>query len=312
MSDQLKTIIVTGGTGFLGSHLIPALQQQGYTVKNIDVRPSDLCPTIVADVRDQEKMIAEIKNADAVFHLASLIEAGESVKEPQKFIDHNISGTLAVLEAMRINGISTFLFSSSAAVYGEPLSIPIQEDDRTIPINPYGMTKLAMEGLLSSYVKAHNFTGVALRYFNLYGPKEHHQPETHALPRFIKQIYDGTEVTVWGDGSHLRDYIHITDVVEGHLQALTFALKPENQHRYHYFNLSTEKPSTVLDIVKIVETTLKKKAHIKHFPERLGDPQVLYASSLKAREQLGWQARITLEVGVTETVEYYLSLWKQQ
>ncbi|MCA9369306.1 UDP-glucose 4-epimerase, partial [Candidatus Woesebacteria bacterium] len=159
-----KRIIVTGGSGFLGTHLLRALVAEGYEVKNIDLRQSKEFDTVVADVQDKERMLVEITDAEAVFHLASLIEAGESVKEPQKFIDYNIDGTLSVLDAMKANGISTFLFSSSAAVYGEPIRVPIQEDDRTMPINPYGMTKLAMEALLSSYVQAHGFTGVALRY----------------------------------------------------------------------------------------------------------------------------------------------------
>ena len=190
-------IIVTGGAGFLGRHLVRALVSEGHALKIIDLNPNPEFATIIADVRDTQKMEELIKDADVVFHLASLIEAGESVEKPDKYIDYNINGTLSVLEAMRLNGLKTLVFSSSAAIYGEPTQVPIKEDDRTIPINPYGMTKLAMEGLLRSYVEAHGFSGVALRYFNLYGPEEHHQPETHAIARFISQIYQGEEVTVW-------------------------------------------------------------------------------------------------------------------
>lgn len=306
---QKKKIIVTGGSGFLGTHLLRALDKEGYEVKNIDLRPSKEYETVIADVQDTQKMLEEIKDADAVFHLASLIEAGESVKDPQKYVDYNIDGTISVLEAMRQNGISTFLFSSSAAVYGEPLNIPIKEDDRTMPINPYGMTKLAMEALLSSYVQAHGFTGVALRYFNLYGPEEHHEPESHAMPRFIKQIYQGKEVTVWGSGEHLRDYIHISDIVDAHLKALTYAW--DNPEKYHYFNLSTEKPSSVLDIVRIVEDAMGKKANVKHFPERPGDPLKLYADASKARKELGWDAKVDIEDGVKGVVEYFMQYWEE-
>lgn len=304
-----KNIIVTGGSGFLGTHLLRALVREGYSVKNIDLRPSAEFETVIADVQDRQKMLEEIKNAEAVFHLASLIEAGESVKEPQKYIDYNIDGTVSVLEAMRQNGIPTFIFSSSAAVYGEPLHIPVKEDDRTIPINPYGMTKLAMEGLISSYVQAHGFTGVALRYFNLYGPEEHHEPESHALPRFIKQIYTDQEVTVWGSGEHLRDYIHIADIVDAHLMALDYARN--NPNKYHYYNLSTEKPTSVLEIVKIVEETMGKKAQITHFPERPGDPLKLYADASKARQELGWEAKVGIHEGVRGVVEYFLHYWEE-
>ena len=302
-------VIVTGGSGFLGHHLIPALVKAGHEVKNIDLKENPEFPTVIADVRDTDKMRQEISEAEAVFHLASLIEAGESVEKPARYIDYNINGTLSVLEAMRTNNIKTFIFSSSAAIYGEPLKVPIREDDRTLPVNPYGMTKLAMEGLLSSYVKAHGFTGIALRYFNLYGPGEHHRPETHAMPRFIKQIYEGKEVTVWGDGGHLRDYVYIDDIVRAHLLALDLAQKESK--KYHYLNLSTEKPASVLEIARLIEKAMGKQAKIKHFPERPGDPRVLYASAEKAKKVLGWQAKMTLEEGVKRTVEYFVKYWSK-
>jgi len=305
---KIKKIIVTGGSGFLGRHLLRALSGAGYEVKNIDLVENPEFETVIADVRDTGKMLEEIRDADLVFHLASLIEAGESVEKPQKYINYNIDGTLSVLEAMRANGIKNFIFSSSAAVYGEPIRVPIKEDDRTIPINPYGVTKLAMEGLLSSYVSAHGLTGIALRYFNLYGPEEHHQPETHAIPRFIKQIYEGDEVTVWGSGEHKRDYVHVRDIVDAHL--LSIELVENEGGKYHYLNLSAEKPASVLEIVRIIESAMDKQAHVKHFDPRPGDPLLLYADASKAREVLGWSAQVSLEEGVAEMVEYFVKYWK--
>ncbi len=298
-------IVVTGGAGFLGTHLCRALDQAGHTIKVIDLKENPVYPTIIADVRDQAKMEEELQGVDLVFHLASLIEAGESVEKPQKYVDYNITGSVSVLEAMRKNNVPTFIFSSSAAVYGEPLEVPIKEDDRTIPINPYGMTKLAMEGLLSSYVAAHGMNGVALRYFNLYGPEEHHIPETHAIPRFIKQIYNDEEVTVWGSGEHKRDYIHIKDIVDAHLKAIE--LVDREPQKYHYMNLSTENPKSVMDIVALIEQTMNKKANVKHFPARPGDPLVLTADASKAKKTLNWEAKISLEEGMKETVEYFLN-----
>ncbi|MBD3279134.1 MAG: NAD-dependent epimerase/dehydratase family protein [Candidatus Pacebacteria bacterium] len=306
---QKNNIIVTGGAGFLGRHLCRALAKQGYQLKVIDLQENPEFTTIIADVRDQNKMKQLIKDAELVFHLASLIEAGESVKKPFKYIDYNLNGTLAVLEAMRVNKINNFVFSSSAAVYGEPINTPIKEDDRTIPINPYGMTKLAMEGLLRSYVEAHDFTGIALRYFNLYGPEEHHQPETHAIPRFIEQIYQDKELTVWGDGQHLRDYVYIDDIVAAHLQAIKLA--QQQPHQYHYLNLSTEKPASVLEIAALIERTINKKAKIKHFPPRPGDPRVLIADASKAKKILDWQAQVDLATGMKNTVEYFVNFWQQ-
>lgn len=300
-----KKIIVTGGSGFLGRHLLRALSNLGHLIKNIDLVENPEFETTIADVRDTKKMREAIREADVVFHLASLIEAGESVREPQKYIDYNISGTVSVLEAMRQNKVNTFIFSSSAAVYGEPLQTPIKEDDRTIPINPYGMTKLAMEGLVSSYVKSHGMTGLALRYFNLYGPEENHQPETHAIPRFIQQINSGDQVTIWGSGQHQRDYIFIADVVKAHLQALDFCDK--NQGKYHYLNLSTQQPTSVMQLVNLIATIIGKKPLIKHFPQRPGDPMVLIADATKAKEVLKWRAQVNLKSGLEKTIEYFLA-----
>ncbi len=303
-------IIVTGGAGFLGKHLCRSLSKAGHEVKVIDLRLNSEFPTVQADVRDAERMLTEIKDANYVFHLASLIEAGESVKEPQSFIDNNISGTVSVLEAMRQNGIFNFAFSSSAAIYGEPMHTPIKEDDRTLPINPYGMTKLAMEALLSSYVRNFGFTGIALRYFNLYGPEEDHQPETHAIPRFIQQIHTDSEVTIWGQGQHKRDYIHVSDVVTAHLKALELSQRIPG--KYHYFNISAEKPASVSEVITLLEEIMGKSARRSFQAERLGDPLVLTADATKAHQELGWQANIPFKEGLVETVAFFLGKWEAQ
>ena len=302
-------IIVTGGAGFLGTHLCRALAAAGHELKIIDLKENKEFPTVIADVQDRVKMSEEIKDADLVFHLASLIEAGESVKDPQKYFDYNVSGTISVLDAMKENGIKIFIFSSSAAIYGEPIRTPIIEDDRTIPINPYGTTKLAMEGLLSSYVSSFGFTGIALRYFNLYGPEEHHIPETHAIPRFIEQIFQGKPVTIWGNGEHQRDFIHVQDVVDAHLKAIELAHKEPN--KYHYFNISAEQPASVNEVVTLIETIMNKSAQRSQQPNRPGDPLILTADASKAHQQLGWHAQVKLETGLKETISYFIEQWSK-
>jgi UDP-glucose 4-epimerase len=302
--------IVTGGAGFLGRHLCRALVEEGHQVKVVDLKSNPEYDSVIADIRDQQAMLQEIRDADVVYHLAALIEVGESVKDPRGYINSNILGTLNVLEAMHTNGIDTIFFSSTAAVYGEPKQVPILEDSKTIPINPYGMTKLAVEGLLSSYVASYGMTAVVMRYFNLYGPEELHEPETHAIPRFIKQIYNNEEVTVWGNGENQRDFIYIGDVVEAHIKALKLAATQPKQ--YHYMNLSSEQPTSVAEVIALLEKTMGKQAQIKKFPPRAGDPLLLYADATKAHTLLEWHAQTSLKTGLEKTVQYFLSRWHEQ
>lgn len=294
-------ILVTGGSGFLGQHLCRALLSAGHELINIDLKPFSEVNTVVGNILDEQLLDRVMAGQEVVFHLASLIQAGESVEKPKIYIENNILGTLAVLEAMRKHQVKKFLFSSSAAIYGEPLRTPIQEDDRTIPINPYGVTKLAMEGLVSSYVYSYGITGVALRYFNLYGPGENHEPETHAIPRFIQQIARDEEVTVWGDGSNKRDYIYIDDVVKAHLLAL-------NLHQgYHYINLSGKNATSVNEIIHTLEEIMGKKARVKNYPARSGDSQELFADSSKAKQVIGWEAETSIREGLKKTIEWFSS-----
>lgn len=293
-------ILVTGGAGFLGKHLCRALANAGHVVTVLDKKRNEEFETVIGDIKDAAVVAKTLEGIDAVFHLASFIEAGESVVEPYKYTDNNVLGTVVLLEEMRKKNVKTFIFSSSAAVYGEPLRVPILEDDRTMPINPYGMTKLAMEALASSYSYSFGFTCVALRYFNLYGPEENHEPETHAIPRFISQIEKGDEVTVWGSGEHKRDFVYVHDIVEAHLKALD--LPPE---KFHYMNLSGKNATSVIDVIHMLETIMGKKATIAYKDARPGDPLLLYADGTKARELLAWEAATDLEDGLTTTVEWF-------
>lgn len=296
------TILVTGGSGFLGTHLCTALQAAGHTVRNLDRKQSPNVETVLGDVLDAATVASALKDVEVVFHLASSIEAGESVKKPYEYTQNNVLGSVVLLEEMRKTNVKTFIFSSSAAVYGEPTRVPIFEDDRTMPINPYGMTKLAMEGLASSYSYAFGFTCVALRYFNLYGPGENHDPETHAIPRFISQIHRGEEVTVWGSGEHQRDFVYVHDIVDAHIKALNLP-----KGKYHYFNVSGKNATRVSDVIGMIENLLGKKASIKHHEPRPGDPLLLFADSSKAKEQLLWEAQTSLDQGLRTTVEWFLS-----
>ncbi len=295
-------ILVTGGSGFLGKHLCRAVRDAGHTVRVLDHTQNSEFETVVGDVRDSALVHTALDGIEAVFHLASSIQAGESVQKPREYADNNIMGTITVLEAMRQRGVARFIFSSSAAVYGEPVRVPIFEDDRTIPVNPYGMTKLAMEGLASSYAYAFGMSAVALRYFNLYGPGEDHEPETHAIPRFIHQINTGKEVTIYGSGEHKRDYVYVADIVNAHIRCLDLPLAT-----YSYFNLSGENATSVAELVGKIETLLAKKAKKVFLPPRPGDPLLLFADSTKAKQHLGWEAQTTLDEGLQKTIEWCIA-----
>ena len=294
-------IIVTGGSGYLGKPLITAMLEAGHQVQNIDLVGSDLVPTTIADVMDSEKIEPLFRGKDAVFHLASLIEVGESVEQPEKYMMNNVIGAIRVMECMRKHQVPRFIFSSSAAVYGNPMRVPIYEDDRTMPVNPYGTTKLSMEGLASSYAYNFRMTCVALRYFNLYGPGWHNRPPTHAIPRFFDQIENGKEVTVWGDGNQKRDFVFNRDIVEAHLLSLALS------SGYHYLNLSGQSATRVIDLIQLMGKIMEKTPNVTHYPERQGDPKELFADASKAAQVLGWRAGTNLEVGLRETIAWYRS-----
>jgi nucleoside-diphosphate-sugar epimerase len=298
-------ILITGGAGFLGSHLCRAVANAGHSVRVLDLHANPEYPTIIGDVTDESTVKQALDGIDAVYHLASFIEAGESVKRPYEYTRNNVLGAVVLLEAMRQMEVKTFIFSSSAAVYGEPIRVPIFEDDRTMPINPYGMTKLALEALASSYSYSHGFTCAALRYFNLYGPGEDHTPETHAIPRFITQIATGEEVTIWGSGEHQRDFVYVADIVAAHIKALDLP-----KGKFHYFNLSGKNATKVLDVLTMLENLIEKKANIHHFPARPGDPLLLFADGSKAKDQLQWESTTDLAYGLAQTVEWFKSSGK--
>lgn len=292
-------ILVTGGSGYLGKHLIQALLTAGHQVENIDLLPSELVKTTIADIQNVSAIDAVFAGKDAVFHLASLIEVGESVQFPEKYMQNNVLGTVHVLECMRKHQVQKFIFSSSAAVYGTPKRVPILEDDRTLPINPYGTSKLAMEGLASSYAYNFGMSCAALRYFNLYGPGWHNRAPSHAIPRFFEQMEQGKEVTIWGSGEHKRDYVYMQDIVRAHLLALQL------QPGYHYLNLSGKNATRVIDLIHLMAKIMGKEPNLKHFPERPGDPLELFADATKAKEILNWEAEVDLEEGLRQTIEWY-------
>ncbi len=304
-----KTVLVTGGAGFIGSHTCKALAQAGYVPVCYDnlfrgnASAVKWGPLEIGDILDPLR-IAEVMSKykpAAVIHFAALAYVGESVEGPASYYRTNVTGSHTVLEVMRAHGVASMVFSSSCATYGVPKALPIAEDQPQQPVNPYGMTKLIGEKLLIDYARAYGLRSIGLRYFNAAGSDpdgdigENHDPETHLIP-LVLQAALGTrpEVTVFGtdhgtpDGTCIRDYVHVSDLAEAHVLALKLL---EQGHRQEFINIGVGGGISVAEIVAAARQVTGRPIPARNGPRRLGDPAVLIADATKARQVLAWTPR---------------------
>ena len=303
-------VLVCGGAGYIGSHTVRQLMAAGEEVIIADNLSTGhraaISPDIKfyeCDIRDKDalkKIFAENK-IEAVFHFAAFIAAGESVQLPLKYFSNNVYGMQILLEAMTECGVDKIIFSSSAAVYGEPEKIPIGENDKTFPVNPYGDTKFIMEIMMRRVSAAHGVKFVSLRYFNASGASEDgtigedHHPESHLIP-LILQVPLGKRdhITVFGtdyptpDGTCIRDYIHVVDLADAHVCALNYL---RGGGESDFFNLGSGKGFSVKEIIDAAEKVTGQKIKKVFGARRPGDPARLIASSDKARKILNWTPR---------------------
>ena len=299
---------MTGGAGYVGSHSAKALRLAGYGVVIFDNlsaghREAALgAPLIEGDIRDVDAVRRAIRDsgASAVMHFAARLLVAESMHDPAGYYDTNVRGALATLEAMAAERCQRFVFSSTCAVYGEPVEVPLRETHPTAPINPYGQTKLAVEQALPHFERAYGIRSIRLRYFNAAGADpdgelgEDHSPEVHAIPRAFEAAAGGPPFEVFGedyptaDGTCLRDYVHVTDLADAHLRALA---RLERAGASATYNLGTEQPSSVREVMTAVERVTGRAVPHRSAPRRSGDPAVLYASAARIREELGWVPR---------------------
>lgn len=299
-------ILVTGGAGFIGSHVNKLLLDQGHTVTVIDDLSKghkDLLDPKVdfhqISLEDQKQLENILQGHDVVIHMASFIEVGESVKNPVEFAQNNIVGTVKLLEAMKVAGVKKIIFSSSACVYGKPQKLPITEAD---PLgeqkNPYGITKVTMEEFCKLYHNLFGFDVTILRYFNPYGQGELHNPETHAIPNFIKATLAKKPVPLYWQGEQIRDFIYIDDLAEAHVLAL-------NLSGLNIYNVGTETGVKVIDVVKKIFELVGYEVPIDDKGERKGDVPKLVASSEKIKKELGWSAKVSLDEGLRKTINFF-------
>jgi UDP-glucose 4-epimerase len=300
-------VLVTGGAGYIGSVVAAQLVAAGHEVTVLDDLSTGFADAVPAGatfvkgtLRDcAAEVLAD--GAEAVLHFAAKSLVGESVADPAKYWSSNLGGTLTLLEAMREIGVRTIVFSSTAAVYGEPARTPIVETDPARPTSPYGASKLAVDTALTEFCRLHGFGAVSLRYFNVAGAfqaadgswlGERHHPETHLIPNVLACAVQGRPVQVFGedyptpDGTCIRDYIHVTDLADAHLRALE-AARP-GQHRV--YNLGNGTGFSVREVIEVCREVTGRDIGADVAPRRPGDPAVLVASSVRIQADLAWRA----------------------
>ena len=301
-------ILVVGGAGYIGSHMLKRLQNTNHEVEVLDNLSTGFetntlgFPFHKCDLADKDHVYTILQNKyDLVMHFASYINVGESYINPQKYYENNVQNTLNLLSCMIDLKILNFIFSSTAAVYGEPESVPISEDQKINPVNPYGQTKAIVENILKDYDKAYCLKFMSLRYFNACGAHpdgtigERHDPETHLIP-LILQAASGRKdkVKVYGDdyptkdGTCIRDYIHVMDLAEAHLLALEDLYQNQSSEIY---NIGNNQGFSVSEIVNAAREITQKKINIEISDRRKGDPGQLIADNNKIIKNLKWSAQ---------------------
>ena len=298
-------LLVTGAAGYIGSIVARQLLAGGHEVVVLDNlqqgHRSAVPPEArleVVDLLDAGAVQGVVSQGfDAVLHFAALALVGESVSHPERYYRTNVGGTLNLLDAMRMADVRRLVFSSTCAVYGEPSEIPISEQAPTKPVNPYGVSKLAVDRMIGDFCLAHGLGAVSLRYFNVAGASEgageDHEPETHLSPNILRAVLGVIPaVDIYGtdyptpDGTAIRDYIHIEDLSAAHL----LALERTSPGEHHIFNLGNGSGFSVREVIAAAEEVTQRRIPTRECPRRRGDPPVLVAASDRIRAELGWRA----------------------
>jgi len=323
-------ILVTGGAGYVGSHAIRSLARHGHRVTVYDNLSTghrflaDGFELIVADLEDATQLSRALSGTELVMHFAGNAYVGESVQHPRKYFRNNVQNGLTLVNAAIDAGVRYFIFSSSCAVYGVPDKVPITEDTRCQPVNPYGETKLFFERILDAYSRAYGLRAVALRYFNAAGADESgdigelHNPETHLMPLALEAAAGlRPHLEVFGndyptfDGTCIRDYIHVTDLAEAHATAVEF-LQSQSGGAFTALNLGTGYGRSVQQVVATVEKVTGRSVPLRITTRRPGDPPSLVADPTRAQKVLHWTANRSLEDIVASAWKWLNSSRRQQ
>ncbi len=297
--------LVTGGAGFIGSNLVKYLCDQGYKVSVIDDLSYGFRELVdkrakfyKGSIANQSLLEKILPGTDVVFHLAALSTVTFSLSQPEKYFKNNVMNGIVLLEAMRKTGVKKIIYSSSAASYGELQEDSFTENDPTEPINPYGASKLMYEHAMSAYYHSFGIEGIALRYFNVYGPNDE-QAGTRAVPCWIKAALKNQPLILYWGGKQNRDYIFVEDIARANF------LAAEKGKGFKVYNVGSGKGIWMIDILKKVERAFGGKLKIKDMGERPGDPRVCIANNSRIKRELGWEPKVDFEEGLKRTIEYY-------
>jgi UDP-glucuronate 4-epimerase len=309
-------VLVTGGAGFIGSHMVDALLTDGHTVSVIDdfndfydpkIKRKNLGPVLddirlhSIDIRDKDAVLStfSVERPDAVVHLAARAGVRPSIESPELYLATNINGTFHLLEAAKEYGVKRFVFASSSSVYGASGVAPFREDQvLNQTLSPYASTKLACEHLCSHYSYLYQMGVICLRFFTVYGPRQ--RPDL-AIHKFTDLIYRGKPIDVYGDGTALRDFTYIEDIIQGVVASINHEGAP-----FDIFNLGESQPIELREVIAKIETTLEKKATINTLPPVPGDMPATYADISKARRLLGYAPTTPIQSGLRKFIEWYL------
>jgi len=314
----MSNILVTGGAGFIGSHLCESLLREGHrvicfdnfdnfydpnikikNVQRIEKKFPDRFKLITGDIRNPEHLQEALKKnwIDLIVHLAAKAGVRPSIAQPLLYQDVNIRGTIVLLEACKKYGVKDFIFASSSSVYGENQRVPFSEEDLNLqPISPYGVTKRAGEILCYSYHRLYEINIVCLRIFTAYGPRQ--RPEM-AIHKFTRLVDQGEKIPRYGDGSSQRDYTYIDDLIEGIQGAI-------HHHRgFEIYNLGESQTTSLKELIELIEEALDKKANIEVLESQPGDVSITYADITKAKLRLGYHPKVDLKEGIKRFVEWY-------
>lgn len=305
-------LLVTGGAGFIGSHLVDRLVADGHEVRVLDNFSTGKTKNLSAVIGGENlrvtrtdirripgSLIKRLRRIDGVCHLAALTDPQASIKNPTLTNDVNVAGTLAVLESARRLGAKRVVFASSAAVYGMIDRFPVREDSSIAPISPYGASKAASELYCRAFEENYGIETVSLRYFNVYGPRQISSQYSGVISTFAHRILRGEPLTIFGDGTQSRDFVHVNDIVDATVRALQRTIQSR------VFNIASGTETTITKLAETMQELVGRRPGLKFLPKRLGDPHRGVADITKARRELEFNPRTSLRDGLAATIRWY-------